>query len=121
MVTDGEGKGLTDLISETVVVCGVPVLKCGLDVGIDLGVVPEKVVGDALGEDGGGSEDSEELTELLEVLWDAAAVVASRGQVLEEFADVHDALADTNGATCLEVSDSALDVSDKGVSAGHAS
>ena len=120
VVSDGECECLTDLISKAVVVCGVPVLKGKLDVGIDLGVVPEEVVRDALSEDGGGSEDSEELTELLEVLWDAAAVVASGRQVLEELPDVHDTLADANGTACLEVSDCAFDISHECVGAGHA-
>ena len=61
VVTDGEGECLTDLVSEAVVVCSVPVLKSLLDIGIDLRVVPEEVVGDALCEDSGGPEDCEEL------------------------------------------------------------
>ena len=120
VVTNGEGECLTDLVSEAVVVCGVPVLKSLLNVSIDLRVVPEEVVGDALCEDSGGREDCEELAELLEVLGDAATVVASRGEVLEELSNVHDSLADADCATCLEVNDCALDVSNEGVSAAHA-
>ena len=50
MVPDCKYESITEFFAEVVVEGVVPVLEGGLDVAVDVTVVPEEVVGDSLGE-----------------------------------------------------------------------
>ncbi len=120
VVSKSKDESLADLLTEVEIVTAVPVLDGGLNIGVDLRVVPEEVVGESLGEEAGVAEDGEELSELGKVIGDPSAVVTGGREVLEELANVHDTFADPNGAALLEVGHSVLNVGDHAVSAGHA-
>ena len=96
MVTDGKNKSISEFFAEIVVQAVVPVSEGSLDGTIDVGIVPQEVVGDSLGKGSAVSKDGEEFAELGEVIGDATTVVDGGREVLKEFADVHDAMGDAH-------------------------
>ena len=120
MVTAGEDEGVADLVAEFEEVALGPGGLGLAEVGHDVGVVPEEVVGDALLEEGRVAEDREELTKLVEVLWDAATVGGGGWNVIDELLDVEHALGYAPEAARGEVGHGVLNVGDKRLSAVHA-
>ena len=120
MISESEDEGLSSVNTKIVVLGGIPLGNGSVNSCVNVGVVPEEVVGDALGEEGRVSEDGEELAELGEVVGDSTTVVDGGREVLEELADIHNSLADANRAALLEVSNHVLNVNDHRVGAVHA-
>ena len=96
MVPDCKYESITEFFAEVVVEGVVPVLEGGLDVAVDVTVVPEEVVGDSLGEKAWVTEDREELAELGEVVGDTSAVVDGGGEILEQFSNVHNTMSNAD-------------------------
>ena len=121
MVADRQNESFADFLAKVVEKRISPVVKCLLDGSVDVRVVPDEVIGNARSELGSVIEDWEEVSEFYEIFGDSTAVVNCRGEILEEFSNVHNTEADACGSTLLEVSNSVFNINDEWVSAVHTS
>jgi hypothetical protein len=120
VISEGENEGLASVNTEVVVFTCIPASEGSGDGCVDVAVVPEEVVGDALCKEGRVSEDREELAKFGEVVRDATAVVDSRREMLEEQSNVHNTFTDADGSALLEMSNHVLNIIDHGVGTVHA-
>ncbi len=116
----GDDEGLTDFLTEVVVVCGVVVSHGLFDEGVDFLEVPQEVEWESGDEGSWAGEDWEEVFQLGQVVLDVWALSPGGFSIINELWDVLEGSDVACGGALFEVGNTVLNVCGESLSASHA-